>query len=125
VHPPSPEFDPTRDASLIDLGITRVLTSGQQDTVPEGADLIKRLVDRAGDRIQVMPGGGIKPHNIDDVIARTGCRQIHVAAFTTRTDESTHHRPHVTFGGALMPPENRYDITDRDVVKGLAEKCRR
>jgi len=107
---------------LIDLGITRVLTSGQQDTVPEGLDLIKRLVDAAGDRIQVMPGGGIKPHNFDDVIARTGCRQIHVAAFTTRTDDSTHNRPFVTFGGSLMPPENRYDLTDRSVVQTLANK---
>jgi copper homeostasis protein len=119
-------FDVTPDPlraleELIDLGITRVLTSGQQDTVPEGLDLIKRLVDRGGDRIQVMPGGGIKPHNFADVIAKTGCRQIHVAAFTTRTDDSTHNRPHVTFGGALMPPENRYDITDRAIVKRLSD----
>ena len=117
-------FDVTPDPlraldQLIDLGITRVLTSGQQDTVPEGIDLIKRLIDHAGDRIQVMPGGGIKPHNFNDVIARTGCRQIHVAAFTTRRDDSTHNRPSVTFGGALYPPENLYDVTDRGVVKGL------
>jgi copper homeostasis protein len=122
-------FDVTPDPfraleELIDLGITRVLTSGQQDTVPEGLDLIKRLVDRAGDRIQVMPGGGIKPHNFDDVIAKTGCRQIHVAAFTTRTDDSTHHRPHVTFGGSLMPPENRYDLTDRKIVQALANRVK-
>ena len=122
-------FDVTPDPfraldELIDLGITRVLTSGQQDTVPEGLDLIKQLVDHAGDRIQVMPGGGIKPHNFDDVIAKTGCRQIHVAAFTTRTDDSTQHRPHVTFGGALMPPENRYDLTDRKVVQALAKRTR-
>ena len=123
-------FDVTPDPfgaleELIDLGITRVLTSGQEDTVPEGLDLIKRLVDRAGDRIQVMPGGGIKPHNFHDVIVKTGCRQIHVAAFTTRTDDSTANRPHVTFGGALMPPENRYDLTDRAVVQRLSEMRKR
>src|SRR5579863_6467483 len=28
---------------LVDLGITRVLTSGQKDSVPEGADLIRKL----------------------------------------------------------------------------------
>src|SRR5262245_47846762 len=75
-------FDVTPDPfraldELVDLGITRVLTSGQQDTVPEGLDLIKRLVDYAGDRIQVMPGGGVKLFNIDDVVTRTGCRQVH------------------------------------------------
>jgi copper homeostasis protein len=123
-------FDVTPDPfraldELVDLGITRVLTSGQQDTVPEGLDLIKRLVDHAGDRIQVMPGGGIKPFHFDDVIARTGCRQIHVAAFTTRRDDSTHNRPFVTFGGALFPPENQYDLTDRAVVEQLARRIGR
>jgi copper homeostasis protein len=123
-------FDVTPDPfraidELVELGITRVLTSGQQDTVPEGLDLIKRLVDYAGDRIQVMPGGGIKPFNFQEVVARTGCRQIHVAAFTTRIDDSTHHRPSVTFGGALMPPENRYDLTDRSVVAHLARALKK
>jgi len=122
-------FDVTPDPfraldELVDLGITRVLTSGQQDTVPEGLDLIKRLTDYAGDRIQVMPGGGIKPFNFDDVIARTGCRQIHVAAFTARGDDSTRHRPFVTFGGALSPPEDRYDLTDRRVVEQLARRIK-
>ena len=122
-------FDVTPDPfraldQLVDLGITRVLTSGQQDTVPEGVELIKRLVDYAGDRITVMPGGGIKLWNVEDVVRRTGCRQVHVAAFTTRYDHSTHHRPAVTFGGALYPPENQYDITDRTVVEQLAARIR-
>ncbi|HEX5071095.1 MAG TPA: copper homeostasis protein CutC [Vicinamibacterales bacterium] len=123
-------FDVTPDPfraidELVDLGITRVLTSGQQDTVPEGIELIAKLVEYAGDRIQVMPGGGIKPFNIDDVIRRTGCRQIHVAAWTSRIDDSTRHRPSVTFGGALLPPENRYDVTDRAVVKDLGSRIAR
>ena len=122
-------FDVTPDPfraldELVDLGITRVLTSGQQDTVPEGLDLIRQLVDHAGDRIQVMPGGGIKPFNFDDVIAKTGCRQIHVAAFTARRDDSTRNRPFVTFGGALYPPENLYDLTDRSIVEQLARRVR-
>jgi len=122
-------FDVTPDPfraidELVDLGIARVLTSGQQDTVPEGMELIARLVEYAGDRIQVMPGGGIKPFNFDDVIRRTGCRQIHVAAWTARSDDSTRHRPSVTFGGALMPPENRYDVTDRAVVSELTRRLK-
>jgi copper homeostasis protein len=118
-------FDVTPDPfraldQLVDLGITRVLTSGQQPSVAEGLDLICRLIDYAGDRIQVMPGGGIRPHNFTEVIARTRCQQIHVAAFTTREDESTRHHPAVTFGGALYPAENRYDLTDRDVINRLS-----
>jgi hypothetical protein len=31
----------------------------------------------------------------------------------------------VTFGGALYPPEDRYDITDRAVVSALAGRLKR
>jgi len=123
-------FDVTPDPfqaldELVDLGITRILTSGQCDTVMEGLPLIAKLVEYAGDRIQIMPGGGIKPYHFDEVISRTGFGQVHVAAWTTRRDDSTRHRPAVTFGGALYPPENLYDLTDRRVVKDLAGRVRR
>ncbi len=105
---------------LIELGFTRVLTSGQQDSVPEGLDLIHRLIEHAGDRIEIMPGGGIKPHAIPEILRVTKCRQIHVAAWKAQRDPSCESRSQVTFGGALYPPENRYDITDRDVIAGIA-----
>jgi copper homeostasis protein len=122
-------FDVTPDPfraleELIDLGITRVLTSGQCETVWEGVDLIQRLAEYAGDRIQIMPGGGIKPYQFERVIRQTGCTQIHVAAWKVQRDDSTHHRPMVTFGGALYPPENRYDVTDREVVRDLASRLK-
>ncbi len=120
-------FDVTPDPyravdELVDLGITRILTSGQCDTVHEGLDLITRLVDHAGDRIEIMPGGGIRPYQLDEVLRRTGCRQVHVATWTARRDNSTRQRPGVTFGGALLPPENQYDVTDRQVVAQLASR---
>jgi copper homeostasis protein len=72
-----------------------------------------------------MPGGGIKPYQVEQVIARTGCRDIHVAAWKSQRDDSTQLRPEVTFGGALYPPENRYDLTDRAVVAELAGRLGR
>jgi len=75
-------FDSTIDTSdaleqLIDLGVTRVLTSGGASTALEGADIIAALVDQARDRITVVAGGGIREHNVSDVIRRTGVREIH------------------------------------------------
>ena len=106
---------------LIELGFTRLLTSGQQPYVPEGLDVIRKLIERAGDRITVMPGGGIRPPFVPEVVARTGCSQIHIAAWKSQHDPSCEHHPQVTFGGALYPPENRYEITDRDTVHGIAK----
>jgi len=62
---------------LIDLGVSRVLTSGGATTAPEGADAIAALVDRSRGRIAIIAGGGIREHNALDVIARTGVREIH------------------------------------------------
>jgi copper homeostasis protein len=109
---------------LVDLGITRILTSGQQDSVPEGFQLIKKLIDYAGDRIEIMPGGGIKPHGVDQVVAATGCRQIHLTAFKTQCDSSTHSRSFVTFGGALYPPEDRFQMTDQELVRNIIQRLK-
>lgn len=123
-------FDVTPDPfraldELADLGITRVLTSGQAPTVGEGLELIARLVAHAKGRMQVMPGGGIRPHEFAHVVRTTRCSQIHVAAWTGRRDRSTRHRPAVTFGGALSPAEGLYDVTDRRAVATLAAHASR
>jgi copper homeostasis protein len=117
-------FDVTPDPfraldQLVELGITRVLTSGQEDSVSEGAPLIKRLFDYAGDRIEILPGGGIHPHNLAQVVESTGCKQVHLTAFKTQSDPSTRGRPSVTFGGALYPPEDRYQVTDPQLVQRI------
>lgn len=74
------DFTPNRrDAleHLIDLGVTRVLTSGGAATAAEGAETIAAFVDQAGARIAIMAGGGIREHNVRDVIARTRVREVH------------------------------------------------
>jgi copper homeostasis protein len=75
-------FDLTPDPfaaleTLIDLGVTRVLTSGQQPAAPDGADLIRRLIERAAGRIEILPGAGVTPANAAALIARTGATQLH------------------------------------------------
>ena len=62
---------------LIDLGVTRVLTSGGAPTALEGADVIAALVNQARDRISIVAGGGIREHNVSDVTRRTGVREVH------------------------------------------------
>jgi len=122
-------FDVTPDPfesleQLVDLGITRVLTSGQKESVPEGAELIKTLIARAGNRIEILPGGGIQLWNVKEMIERTGCRQVHLTAWGTVSDPSTQARPAITFGGALYPPEDRFQVTDAKLVRQLAATLR-
>jgi copper homeostasis protein len=62
---------------LIDVGVSRVLTSGGAPTALEGAAIIASLVKQARERIAIVAGGGIRDHNVREVIARTGVREVH------------------------------------------------
>ena len=62
---------------LIDLGVTRLLTSGQESSAAAGADLIRRLIERAAGRIEILPGAGISPENAAALVAQTGATQLH------------------------------------------------
>lgn len=75
-------FDVTPSAKealevLIDCGVDRVLTSGQASTAPTGAMGIKALVRQAKEKIEVLPGAGIKPENVHQLVKETGCDQVH------------------------------------------------
>lgn len=108
---------------LIHLGVTRVLTSGQAPDVFYGTDVIREMVEFAQGAIQILPGAGVNAKNIDRIIAETGCNQIHVAKFARRTDPSTRNNQEIFFGGALYPPEDGYDVTDRGYIAQLRSRC--
>jgi len=67
---------------LIDLGIERILTSGQKPTALAGKDLIQKLIKKAGDRIIIMPGSGINHHNIKEIV-KLFPKEIHLSAKKT------------------------------------------
>ena len=71
---------------LIDCGVDRVLTAGHPDGVMHGLDLLAELVAQAGERITVMPGGGVRADNVAEVLRRTGAREVH---FSARPDPAT------------------------------------
>jgi copper homeostasis protein len=110
-------FDVTRDPyaaldTLIELGIDRVLTSGQEASAIEGLDLIAELIDRAGDRIIIMPGGGINERNIARVLQIAHPREIHLTAFSPVESPMQHRNHRVFMGGELRPPEYSRSVTD-------------
>jgi copper homeostasis protein len=119
-------FDVTPDPfaaleRLIDLGVRRVMTSGHEETAYNGAGQIAELIRRAAGRIEILPAGGINRFTVADVVARTGCDQVHASLRVTRRDASVAARPHVAFGAALRPPEDRYEATGEAAVAELQQ----
>jgi len=115
-------FDVTPDPiaaldTLIELGVDRVLTSGQQPNVINGANMILELLQHAKGRIEILPGAGLKYSNIADFVKKTGVEQVHLSASMLRSETSTAMNPGIHFGGALYPREDVVSVTDGDAVR--------
>lgn len=75
-------FDACKDPQtaleqIISLGCKRILTSGQQPKAEQGIALLKALQGQAGDRLVIMPGGGVNTENARLILDQTGCMEIH------------------------------------------------
>ena len=107
---------------LISLGVTRVLTSGQQSNVFFALETIREMITFAGDAIEILPGAGITLENVDRVVAETGCKQVHLARHRIVIDTSVSNNREIYYGGALYPPEDRIEITDRTYVAAVKSR---
>lgn len=75
-------FDRTPDAfaalhALMNAGVQMVLTSGQATTALAGAATLNALRQRAGDRLTILAGGGVRGGNVRDLVQRAELRQVH------------------------------------------------
>ena len=117
-------FDVSRDPfagldALIRLGADRLLTSGQEPGVVEGAPLIRRLISHAEGRIVVMPGGDITPRNAARIAADTGAEEFHFAAFASEPSGMAWRNEAVFMGGALRPPEYDRAATTAGAIRAV------
>ncbi len=71
--------------TLIDAGVSRVLTSGGAPTALEGADALADLVEQAAARIAIMAGGTVRAHNVAAIVARSGVREVHARSLDDET----------------------------------------
>lgn len=101
---------------LIDLGITRVLTSGRTPTAIEGLGEIRRLVEQADQRIQILPGGGITTDHVRPLVKATGVDQIHLYLTEILEDCSVTLNPDICFGAHAPESELEYRRVDANQV---------
>ena len=98
-------FDMTPDPfaaldDLLELGVDRLLTSGQAHTAIQGRALIRQLQIRAENRLVVMAGSGISANNAAALIAETGVHEIHAGSSCTEhvASQMQFQAPHLALG---------------------------
>jgi len=67
---------------VISCGFSTILTSGTFPNVMEGKEVLKKLVIHAKNRIEIMPGGGLRSTNISELNKIVGANWYHSSAIT-------------------------------------------
>ncbi|MEI2276754.1 copper homeostasis protein CutC [Paenarthrobacter ilicis] len=67
---------------LLELGFTRVLTSGGAASAGAGLDTLRRMVERADGALEIMAGGGLTVQDIQSMHA-AGVSAVHLSAKRT------------------------------------------
>ena len=115
-------FDLARDLdealeTLMRLRVARVLTSGGTARALDGAERIAALARRAGGAIEVMAGGGVREETIQELVHRSGVREVHVRG--TRVTRAAGGGPHgaITLRKAFPADEGAWEETDERRIR--------
>lgn len=79
------DFDSSMEA-LIHLGFSRVLTSGGPKDTLSNLEVLKYLIDKYRDKIEIMPGGGITLENLDQVLDALDVKSVHLSCKRWKKD---------------------------------------
>lgn len=91
-------------SQLIDLGVTRVLTSGFAATAPQAVEILAEMVRFAGGAIEILPGSGVRKNNAVELCRATGCDQVHTSGGQLRlVDPSEGFSTEVSFTPTAAP----------------------
>lgn len=115
-------FDMTADPyqaleDLQSLGVSRLLTSGQAASAPKGASLLADLVLRAGDSMQIMPGGGVNESTIAALLIETGAKEYHSSAKGVHKSEMAYRQTNVAMGA--NGEEYTWPVVDAERVRAI------
>ncbi|XP_053695067.1 copper homeostasis protein cutC homolog [Sabethes cyaneus] len=107
---------------LASLGFSTVLTSGFETTALAGVEAIARTIELAaeieakhGTSIGIMPGSGVSPSNVREIIEKTKCTAIHASA---RSVKRSNQLISLSMGGGTADSEGLM-VCDETIVRDI------
>jgi copper homeostasis protein len=104
---------------VILTGASRLLTSGLKNKAQDGIKLLSKLVIQAGERIIIMPGGGIDETNAALILTATKARELHLTGRKVVTSEMIFRRQGVNMGDYPGINEFKRKIADPEKIKNI------
>jgi copper homeostasis protein len=109
---------------LVSVGVSRILTSGGKQTVPQGLEHISELVKQSAGRIKIMAGSGITDKNVLQVAGSTGVDEIHLSARTFVPGKMEYRNPDFSPGENARIPEFDLLLPDAGMIGRIMELFR-
>ena len=108
---------------LCELGIDRILTSGQQPTAEQGINLLRTLNMAAAGRIKILAGCGVNENNISKIHEETGVNEFHFSARIPVKSHMQYANPNV-YMGDKDADESTLMYTSAERVKATISKLK-
>jgi copper homeostasis protein len=117
-------FDITPDLAaslelLADAGVQRILSAGGASTAADGATVLADLVRKAGSRIVVMAGGGVREENVRRLVSVSGVREVHVRLTQLTRGGERATRRGLRVRKPLPEDESAWEETDEQRVRSF------
>lgn len=122
-------FDVCRDPrealeEAVSLGVDTILTSGQAPSAWEGRAVIADLLQRAGDRVEILIGGGVSAGTIRDLRGLCpAARSFHLSGKKVLDSGMRYRNPAVSMG---LPGISEFQVwrTDEEAIRAAARALR-
>lgn len=110
--------------AVIAAGCNRILTSGSYDKAIDGIANIRRAVEIAKGRIEIMAGSGVAAANAKQ-LAEVGVDALHFSAKCMVAGAMEYRNPRISMGGSDAVDEYALRTVDENEVKEILKLIRR
>ena len=100
---------------LMDIGVPRILSSGQQPSAEQGLPLLKKLLQLSQSKISIMPGAGISANNAH-LFKEAGFREIHCSASSVMKND---YVPKLPMSSRQAFDESGTTVSDIEKIKKI------
>ena len=107
----------TEIEKLIEIGVDRILTSGQQNAAIEGIHLLAKLQTDVNNKLIILPGGGINSSNALE-FKKAGFKEIH---FSATKLHKTIDEPRVNMNSSHFFDETKLAISDESTISKIID----
>lgn len=91
--------DPYKELeACISHGVSCILTSGQENHCLDGVECLKKLIEAAEDKIQILVGSGVDAKVIAEVYEKTKAKAYHMSGKEVLDSQMVYRKEHVYMG---------------------------